>query len=157
MYESLAIITYLESVSDESAVSLLPKNPRLKARALVRMHEANNASAHVGEVVYYLRRTKPEEVNETYLASKRDAMYSEISLWERYFDTGDDFLAGNELSVADVSFFPNLAYIVRLGFDLLKFPRLNGYYLRMCKVPSVKASWPPHWKTTEGAKPLEGI
>ena len=157
MYESLAIVTYLESLTDASAVSLMPESNRLRARALVRMHEANNASAHVGEVVYYLRRTKPEEVNEIYLQSKRDAMYSEISLWERYFDTGDEYLAGQQLSVADISFFPTLAYIVRLGFDLIRFPRLNGYYIRMCKLPEVQASWPPHWKVTEGTKPLKGI
>mmetsp|Transcript_23308 Transcript_23308/g.28720 ORF Transcript_23308/g.28720 Transcript_23308/m.28720 type:complete len:239 (+) Transcript_23308:64-780(+) len=157
MYESLAIVTYLETVENESVVSLMPKQRRLAAKALVRMHEANNASAHVGEVVYYLRRTKPEDVNETYLNSKREAMYSEISLWERYFDSGDEFLAGSSISVADVSFFPTLAYIVRLGFDLSRFPRLNMYYIRMCKRPAVQASWPPHWKETEGSKPLRGL
>mmetsp|Transcript_3569 Transcript_3569/g.4289 ORF Transcript_3569/g.4289 Transcript_3569/m.4289 type:complete len:240 (+) Transcript_3569:302-1021(+) len=158
MYESLAIVTYLESIDDgNSSICLTPKQKRLAAKALVRMNEANNASAHVGEVVYYLRRTKPEDINEMYLNSKREAMYSEISLWERYFDSGDDFLAGNSMSVADVSFFPTLAYIVRLGFDLSRFPRLNMYYIRMCKRPSVQASWPPHWKVSEGSKPLRGL
>lgn len=156
MYESLAIMTFLET-SGLSSKSLFPKNPRLKAKALVRMHEANNASAHVGEVVYYLRRTKPEDVNETYLGSKRDAMYSEIALWERYLESGDEFLAGSEISVADVSFYPTLAYIVRLGFNLRRFPRLFAYYTRMTKRETIQKTWPPHWKGTTGSQPLKSI
>ena len=189
MYESLAIITYLETFyvnngNNQNQVNghsenhdqtntntattgmsgigrkLTPDKSkrRLVAKAFVRMHEVNNASAHVGEVVYYLRRTKPEDVNLVYLNSKRDNMYSEVSLWERYLDTGDDFLAGSTISLADICFFPTLAYMVRLGFNLSRFPRLKGYYGRMLKRNSVQASWPPHWKQNEATStPLKDL
>merc|ERR1712032_1049531 len=104
-------------------MSLMPKNRRLRARALMRMNEANNVSAAVGEVVYYLRRTAPSQVNEDYLRVKSEVLYKEIGLWESYLDASD-FLAGDNVSVADISFFPTIAYTVRLGFDLSKFPRL---------------------------------
>lgn len=138
LYESLAIINYLEQVYPLNALTPPASNKRLLARALVRMNEVNNASAHTGEVIYYLRRTKPEDVNSTYLFAKRDNMYNEVALWERYLDNDDYFLAGKTITVADVCFFPTLAYMVRLGFELSRFPRLRGYYTRMLKRESVQ-------------------
>jgi len=155
LFESLAIIQYIQQEIGKP-ISLLPENQRLRARALVRMNEANNVSAVVGEIVYYLRRTAPGEINVDYLKVKSESLYKEIALWEGYLDA-DDYLAGNNVSLADVSFFPTIAYTVRLGFDLTRFPRLNGYYLRMKEREPVKASWPPHWFTSEGAKPLKGL
>jgi len=156
MYESLAIIQYIEN-EIESKVTLMPKGgKRLRARALMRMNEANNVSAVVGEVVYYLRRTAPDQINEDYLRVKSQSVYKEIALWESYLDAGD-FLVGDEISIADISFFPTIAYTVRLGFDLTKFPRLHAYYQRMLQRKSVQASWPPHWLKQEGAKPLQGL
>jgi len=155
LYESLGIIMYIETEL-ESPVRLMPKERRMRARALVRMNEANNVSAVVGEVVYYLRRTARDQINEDYLQVKREMMYKEIALWESYLDASD-FLAGDQISIADVSFFPTIAYTVRLGLSLTPFPRLNAYYERMLKRPAVQASWPPHWRNSEGVKPLNGL
>lgn len=154
LYESLAILQYIESAFE--GVNLLSTDRRFRARALVRMNEANNVSAAVGEVVYYLRRTPTGQVNEEYLKVKREALYKEIGLWETYLDI-NLYLAGDSISLADISFFPTIAYTVRLGFNLSKFPRLNAYYHRMIERPAVKASWPPHWYKGEGAKPLKGL
>mmetsp|Transcript_11300 Transcript_11300/g.22030 ORF Transcript_11300/g.22030 Transcript_11300/m.22030 type:complete len:276 (+) Transcript_11300:647-1474(+) len=155
LYESLGIIQYIDSEISSSR-SLMPESKRLRARALIRMNEANNVSAVVGEVVYYLRRTHTSHINHEYLRVKRDAMYKEIALWEGYLDASD-YLAGDEVTLADISFFPTIAYTVRLGFDLSKFPRLNNYYLRMLERESVKNSWPPHWIKQESAGPLKGL
>ncbi|GBG29735.1 Glutathione S-transferase A [Hondaea fermentalgiana] len=118
LYESLGIIQYIDS-EITSPRNLMPKSKRLRARALIRMNEANNVSAVVGEVVYYLRRTDPTQINADYLRVKRDALYKEIALWEGYLDASD-YLAGEEVTLADISFFPTIAYTVRLGFDLSK-------------------------------------
>ena len=48
LYESLAILHYLED--KYPAVRLIPKEPADKARCLMRMQEANNASSAAGEV-----------------------------------------------------------------------------------------------------------
>jgi glutathione S-transferase len=48
IYESLAILHYLED--RYPAVPLMPKAPAARARALMRMQEANNASSAAGEV-----------------------------------------------------------------------------------------------------------
>ena len=146
MHESLSILHYLDTYYTDKA--LLPADRQLRARALTRMQEANNVSSAAGEVVYYMRRTPPESIDVKYLAVKRAALNDEIALWETYL-AGAQFLAG-ELSLADLSFFPSLAYLVRLGFVLDKFPNLLAFFQRMCARPSVQATWPPHWKTVPG-------
>jgi hypothetical protein len=80
MYESLAIMHYLEDFYPE--VPLLPRERVARARALMRMEEANNVSAAAGEVVYYVRRTPPGEINEEYLTAKKQALWTELALWE---------------------------------------------------------------------------
>jgi glutathione S-transferase len=157
IYESLAILHYVEAKLESDRPSLLPRHNKHYARMLARMQESNNVSATVGEVVYYIRRTKPDEINETYLQAKITSLHQEVSLWERYLESGDDYLAGMDMTLADVAFFPSLAYMKRLGFDLSRYPRLNSYYGRLCQRKSVLASWPPHWLTQEGAVPLKGV
>jgi len=159
MYESLAILMYLELTYPEPA--LLPRDAASRARCLTRMHEANSLSAACGEIVYYVRRTPPADINEAYLSAKRDALWEELSLWESYLvgegaseacgrglprqgqrrrsgarscrrgcSTNDAhacthalrlaavYVAGDAFTLADASFFPNLAYCVRLGLAL---------------------------------------
>lgn len=157
MYESLAILQYIEDRIPSTRPKLVPANKGQCAKMMVRMQEANNVSATVGEVVYYIRRTKPDEVNETYLNAKLTSLHQEVSLWERYLESGSKYLVGDEFTMADVSFFPSLAYMARLGFDLSNYPRLNGYYKRLRQRDSVQASWPPHWLTSQGALPLKGV
>ena len=83
MYESLAILLYLERAYP--ARPLLPADdPAAYGRALTRMEEANNASVAAGEIIYYLRRTKPEDINQEYLAAKIAVLDAELSLWEMY-------------------------------------------------------------------------
>jgi glutathione S-transferase len=148
MHESLAILAYLDAFYGE--VPLLPQEQQLRARALTRMQEANNVSSAAGEVVYYVRRTNPQEVDSVYLAVKQRVLADEMALWETYL-AGAEFLAGPGLSLADLSFFPSLAYLVRLGFVLEgRLPNLHAYFLRMCARPSVQATWPPHWRSVPG-------
>jgi hypothetical protein len=80
MYESLAIMHYVETFYPEPA--LLPRERLGRSRALTRMEEANNVSAAAGEVVYYVRRTPPGEINEEYLSAKKAALHTELALWE---------------------------------------------------------------------------
>lgn len=82
MYESLAILQYLEWQYPEP--SLLPTDRVARARVLTRFEEANNLSTAAGEVVYYVRRTPPSELNEEYLSAKKEALHTELSLWESY-------------------------------------------------------------------------
>ena len=82
LYESLAILNYIEFAYP--SMPLLPADAVSRAKALMRMEEANNLSAAAGEVVYYLRRTPPSDINEEYLKAKTSALHSELALWEMY-------------------------------------------------------------------------
>jgi glutathione S-transferase len=88
-YESLAILHYLEGAYPDPP--LLPRSAVPRARALTRMEEANNLSAAAGEIVYYVRRTPPAEINEEYLAAKKENLHTELRLWEMYL-IGSDYL-----------------------------------------------------------------
>ncbi len=71
----------------------------------------------------------------------------------RRYLVGTDFLAGPGYgpTLADMSFFPSLAYMMRLGLRLEgRWPNLHAYFERMCSRPSVLSTWPPHWKATPG-------
>jgi len=55
------------------------------------------------------------------------------------------------VSLADFAFFPNLAYMVRLGLELDPYyPLLAAYFQRMCARKSILGSWPPHWLKSHG-------
>ena len=58
--------------------------------------------------------------------------------------------------MADVFFFPYIAFGVRVGLDLGKFPSIKAYYDTVKERPSVKATWPPHWSEGEGDKSIMG-
>ena len=68
----------------------------------------------------------------------------------------DSFLAG-DFSVADIMFFPTLAYQWRMGLKLEKYPRLNAYFEKVKQRPAVQASWPPHWKDGPNQTKLEDV
>ena len=148
MYESLAILNYLERFYPEP--HLLPSDRVRCSKALMRMEEANNVSAAAGEVVYYVRRTPPAEINPEYLGAKKGVLHDELQLWETYL-LGTSYLAGEDLSLADLAFFPNLAYCVRLGLQLeTRYPNLLAYFTRMCTRKAVLSTWPPHWTGSPG-------
>ncbi len=71
---------------------------------------------------------------------------------------GDRYIAGADFSMADVAFFPVLAFFVRVGLSLdTSYPHLAKYYKHLCERNSVKASWPPHWKESDGSKHLSDL
>ena len=65
---------------------------------------------------------------------------------------------GHDVTLADFSFFPNLAYMVRLGLQLEgRYPNLLGFFQRMSTRKSILATWPPHWLTSRGLPLLSRI
>ena len=60
--------------------------------------------------------------------------------------------------MADVMFYPHLAFLVRFGASLsTKYPKLGAYYDLVTKRPSIKATWPPHWNESEGKDILKDM
>lgn len=51
--------------------------------------------------------------------------------------------------MADAVLFTHIATAVRFGFKLSAYAELNKYYDSLKDRPSIKSSWPPHWKESE--------
>ncbi|XP_067666035.1 glutathione S-transferase A-like [Haliotis asinina] len=60
-------------------------------------------------------------------------------------DEESDYLVGNTFTMADVFLFPCVAFFVRYGLDIGKYPAMEAYYNKVKDRPSVKTTWPPHW------------
>jgi len=131
LYESSAILMYLENK--------FPQNPLLPASNYARILTRTAEISYVKEIDV----SSPEKTKEVI-----QPILEEYDKWERYISEGP-FLFGAQPTLADVSFFPHLALLVRFGFDLQKrFPKLNAFYENMISRESVKKTWPPHWKET---------
>lgn len=61
-----------------------------------------------------------------------------------------EYLCGKSFTMADVFFYPFLAFLVRAGATLSAQKSLKKYYDRVSERQSVKDTWPPHWKESEG-------
>jgi glutathione S-transferase len=136
IYESLAILMYLEKFYSPS---LMPSDPESYSSAQMRMQEANNLSNAAGEVIQVMRRPVPDaECGPLFLAmvdKKKKALWAETALWEAYLDKWRDgpFLCGAHMTLSDISFYPVLSYCVRCGLELEQhFPGSSLFNLDLC-------------------------
>ncbi|XP_035679374.1 glutathione S-transferase A-like isoform X3 [Branchiostoma floridae] len=158
--ESLAICLYLESTFKAQGTKLLPDDPAQQALVLQRAVESQNFRDNAAYgVLSYFFRTKPEDRTEAMLEEKKKACFEELQLWEGYLaKLGDgSHIAGKNFTLADACTFPYVATLVRMGFNLSRYPHLAKYYDLVKDRPSVKASWPPHWKDTPNKDVLKDI
>lgn len=151
--ESLAACDYLEKVFAGQGTKLLPdaSNHVQLGLVLQRTTEVLNLQSKSGELFMYKWFTSPEKFDQAEFNKRLEAYMNEIEVWEKNIsgvEGGENkYLTGQELTMADIVFFPNLAIGVRVGLQLgQKFPQLSRYYDLMVKRPSVQKTWPPHWR-----------
>ncbi|CAH1269746.1 GSTTP1 [Branchiostoma lanceolatum] len=160
--ESLAICLYLENTFKNQGTKLLPDDPAQQALVLQRAVETQpmREKAVLGPLHYFLdTKTKPEDRTEELLEEKKKACHGELQIWEGYLaKLGDgSYIAGKDFTLADVCLWPFLGTLVRVGFDMSRYPHLANYYDLVKGRPSVQATWPPHWKGTPGKDTLKGF
>ncbi|KAK6167900.1 hypothetical protein SNE40_021828 [Patella caerulea] len=146
--DSVAICDYLERRYGNQGTQLIPSDVKELANVLQRMYEVSNVEGNIlKELAIYLFYTKKEDQDEALLKEKFEKGRAELQIWEGYMQKmgSGAFIASKSFSMADVYFFPYLAYFVRLGLNLSKYPALSEYYNRIKDRASLKASWPPHW------------
>ncbi|XP_062582104.1 glutathione S-transferase A-like [Saccostrea cucullata] len=157
--ESNAICEYLESTFKDYGTQLIPSDPKQRALVLQRMHEAvaNLMQKMLLDFLYEFFETKEEDMDPEALTKKTKTLKEELEIWDGYLGKTGAFLAGPDFSMADVYFFPFIAFGVRLGLNLDKFPNIKAYYESACARPSIKTTWPPHWKESKPSMtPLAG-
>ncbi|XP_045165511.2 glutathione S-transferase A-like [Mercenaria mercenaria] len=155
--ESGAVCMYLEEKYSDDSNRLFPTKADERAEVYQRMFETTNVQSNISEkLVYYLFRTKKEDIDEKILKEKTDNAREELNRWNTIL--GDkDYLCGSKFTMADVFFYPILAFLVRCGTKLTNQPALKKYYDRVSERPSVQATWPPHWKESEGQGQLKEL
>jgi glutathione S-transferase len=140
LYESSAILEYLEDRTPEPRLFSADRRERATQRRMIREADAYFAGAmeHLLEAVAEKKPADPEP------------MRAEIARWEAYL--AGDFLVG-ALSAADFTLYPMAALLQRFGqrnpqampADLIP-PRLAAWMTRMAAMDIVQKTRPPHWK-----------
>jgi glutathione S-transferase len=150
LYESAAIVEYLDSAYPEAGDPLLPREPR--AAAIVRrlVCEADNyvqplLEALVEQVLFRQEAQRDLEA----ITRAAAALSSEIARWE----VPGPWLAGDGPTAADYALYPMLALARRLEirFGLFAivaaFPAaIAAWMKRVEALPQFERTYPPHWR-----------
>jgi glutathione S-transferase len=151
IYESNAIVAYLEAAYPGRGAPLFPGDARSQATVWRIMMEVDNYVLEATDaVVDYAFYVKPEERQPQKLADARKNVTDELALISRYIK--GDFLVG-PLSAADFSLYPPVAFMWRCKVKLPDFdaeglltPQLAAWKKRMEALPYLDKTIPPHWK-----------
>ncbi|TNE62455.1 MAG: glutathione S-transferase family protein [Alphaproteobacteria bacterium] len=157
LYESDAILNYLERKYPEP--SLTGKSPEEAGHIWQRTLEIESYLApHLGLFGRYLFRGD-KTVTMEMLAEAASAISTEFTTAAGWLE-GQDWLAGNTVSMADIVLYPIAALVQRLGkhpqaaalpFTVLPFgeklPALAAWMARIEALPGYDATYPPHWRT----------
>lgn len=151
LYESAAIVEYLEENYPQSGKPLFPGD--IRQRALTRRvcneadHYLDSASRKLLTAVLFTRR---EQWDERAIAHGREALGNEIERFESMLRA--DFFV-RELSAADLAIYPMIALALRMDVrkpDLnirgLIGPRIGAWMGRIEQLPYFDKTYPPHWK-----------
>lgn len=152
MYESAAILEYLEDRYPDSGERLWPRD--VQARAIARRRAA--------EVVAYVDPINDKIFAELFdpagkvpdvasIEAAKQALNGELARIEAWLDK--DYLAGEKLSGADFTLYPYLAFLGRVdtrkpGYHLLAQapPKVAAWMKRIESLPYFEKTVPPHWK-----------
>jgi glutathione S-transferase len=151
--ESLAILTYLELRYPEPALLPSVKEPQDLANALAWVQEAETFACAY-DPLESLFVTKPEDLNQEQREEIRSALKAidfDLNLWESRA-AKHKCIVSDQFTLADCSFYPVLAYLLRRGLTLEKYPKLREYELRVRERDSARAAYPEGWKHDQPSK-----
>ena len=131
LYESIAIIRFLDDLHPEPPLMPPTSEPRRRALATIRIEEfqAKLDPCNLFGSVIFGRQGKDV------LQPRIDKLVAELAHWERYL-TGQRFLAGERFTLADIAVFPLLMHFEAMGFDYGKRTPALAAYMAACKARS---------------------
>ena len=151
LYESNAVVEYLDEAYPGRGAPLFPGDAR--QRALVRrlIAEADNYFDKATDpIVDEAFSKKPEERSAERIKTASDGLREEFALFTRAMR--GDYLAG-PLSAADFALYPLVAFLDRCATKLPDFdpralmtPQFAAWKARIEALPYFGATYPPHWK-----------
>jgi len=151
LYESNAIVEYLDDAYATTGARLFPGDARTRAIARRFIMEVDNDfDAALDPLITEAFGKKPEERDPEAIAAARKAVQEELRMFTKAMR--GDFLAG-PLSAADFAFYPLVAFVKRcevklpdLDADGVLTPELRAWKARIERLPFFDKTIPPHWK-----------
>jgi glutathione S-transferase len=151
LYESAAILEYLDDAYTESGRRLFPG--AAGDRALVRrmICEADNyVGPLVNRLFWLVLLTRQEAWNPERIARTRNDLVAELGRWPGQIRA--DYLAG-PLTAADFTLYPLVALALRcdkrkpdLGLRENLPARIGAWMQGVEALPFLPRTWPPHWQ-----------
>lgn len=151
LYESGAIVEYLDEAFPGRGAPLFPGSPQDRATARRIILEVDNYLDEAGDGVWNQAfATAPEQRDRSVIDEGSRASAEEFALFTRYLR--GEFLVG-PLSAADFALYPALAALRRCELKLPDFSlaallpeALAGWMRRIEALPFFEATIPPHWR-----------
>jgi|SRR5450631_1454038 len=154
LYESSAIVEYLDEAFPGRGAPLFPGDARTRAIIRRLVLEVDNyfykAADPLLDQAFW---KKPEERDVAVIAAGRQSVVDELGMFSKAMR--GDFLAG-PLSAADFAFYPLIAFFYRaqklklpdLDADGMLTPALRAWKTRVEALPFFEKTVPPHWKAS---------
>jgi glutathione S-transferase len=151
LYESVAILEYIDARHPDSGAPLYPRDVGAAARVRRIIQEIDlylgPAATRVSRQVFF---KKAEERDTNEIAEARTTLIAELARFERA--AGDGFLGG-PLSAADFALYPLLASQRRVALREPVHsvmgdvgPGLTAWMTRIESLPFYDKTYPPHWR-----------
>jgi glutathione S-transferase len=141
--DSTAIVHYLEAKYPEPA--LIPRDPELLGKTIWFEEFADTIMAACGAKMFFNRIVAPKFLGRAgdlaaADAAERDELPPILDYLERMAPTGDGYLVGDRLTLADIAVaspFANFRHM-NTKLDPARYPRTIAYARRMLERPSFK-------------------
>ena len=151
LYESNAIVEYLDEVYASQGTRLFPGDARTRATVRRIVSEVDGYTTEaVDALIEELLYKKAEARDADKLERARAAVAEELAFLTRYLE--GDFLAG-PISAADFALYPYVKFMDRChqrvaAFDAASLlpPALAAWKARIEALPYVADTFPPHWR-----------
>ena len=151
LYESAAILEYLDEAYRGSGMPLFPGDMRGRAQIRRMVCEADNYVAPaVNRLLSRVLFTPEAQWNRDKIAAAHGNCVEELQAWAP--QPGGDYLAG-PLSAADLTLYPMVALALRcesrkpdLGVRAALPQPMRSWMQRVEGLPYFSKTWPAHWK-----------
>lgn len=151
LYESNAIVEYLDEAYASQGTRLFPGDARQRATVRRIVSEVDGYTSEAADaLIEELLYAKAEARDAAKLEKARAGVAEELAFLSRYLAA--DFLAG-ALSAADFALYPYVAFLDRCHqrvptFDAAAMltPALAAWKRRIEALPYVDSTVPPHWR-----------
>ena len=155
LYESAAIVEYLQDAYPSSGAALFPADPKPRGIARRLIREADEyLMGSLDELLEQVLVVPQDKRNDAVIAAAKDKFLAELPHWRRAAAAADkDFLVG-AVGAADFTVYPFFALALRtqkrhpsLGLDAAFGPQVTAWMRRVEALPNFEKTIPPHWRT----------